>query len=249
LAKAHHRLREYGAELEVARQAPRRFPGSLELRTREAAALVALGRQDEAEGILDAATAIPAQMGGFGMLLVMSAVELRAHGHLEDATRLAERAAAWCAARSTAEQPAYRPFHVLALFLAGRWREAKTVATALGDSRAPVWDYITLFWGQPAVYRLGWIGSCAARAGDVAEARRVGAQLRDFPSSCPPYDRTYWRAIIAAQLGAKDEAMRLFEEAVAQESLMVWQADHDALLEPLWNEPRFRALVRPWEQR
>jgi hypothetical protein len=52
---------------------------------------------------------------------------------------------------------------------------------------------------------------------------------------------------IAAQLGEKREAMRLFEEAVAQSSPAVWQADHDFLLEPLWDEPRFRALVRPYE--
>ena len=47
------------------------------------------------------------------------------------------------------------------------------------------------------------------------------------------------------EVGVDDE--RRIEEAVAQESVMVWQADHDFLLESLWDEPRFRGLVRPYE--
>jgi tetratricopeptide (TPR) repeat protein len=175
-------------------------------------------------------------------------LELRAHGHREAADRLAERAVAWFAGRPAAERPGIRPVEVLALALAGRWHEAEQAAEALTENRqARSWDILTIFWGQPAVYRLGWIGSIAARLGDEAQAHRMAAQLREFKTSCPDIDRTYWRAAIAAQLGAKDEAMRLFEEAVARESPQAWRADHDVLLEPLWDEPRFRALVRPYE--
>jgi hypothetical protein len=99
------------------------------------------------------------------------------------------------------------------------------------DPTRQEWDILPIFWGQPAVHRLGWIGSIAARLGDEALAHRMAAQLREFKTSCPDFDRTYWRAAITVQLGAKDEAMRLFEEAVARESLMVWQADHDVPLE------------------
>jgi tetratricopeptide (TPR) repeat protein len=247
LAHAHHRLGEFEKELVVAQQAGQQFPDTLELRAREVAALAALNRLAEADRTVEAATRTPARMGTPGMLLVMSAVELRAHGRREAARKLADRTLAWFAARPAGEQPAHRPVRVLALFLAARWAEARRVAEALPKSPRPEWDYLTIFWGQPAVYRLGWLGSIAARLGDTAQARRLSAQLREFKSSCPPYDRTYWRAAIAAQLGEKDEAMRLFEEAVAQESPNIWQADHDVLLEPLWGDTRFAALVRPYE--
>ena len=248
LAQAHHRLGEYDEELAAVRQSRQHFPDVLELRAREVAALAALRHLDQAEGIVEEAAASPARIGGLGMVFMLSAVELRAHGHREAAQRVADRAAAWVAERPPPEQARYQPVRVQALFLAGHWQEAKRAAEALpGTRQARSWDILTIWWGQPAVYRLGWIGSIAARLRDTAEARVVAAQLRDFVSSCPADDRTYWRAAIAAQLGAKDEAMRLFEETVAQESNKVWQADHDVLLEPLWDEPRFRALVRPYE--
>jgi hypothetical protein len=211
-------------------------------------ALAALGRLGEVERVAEEATSTPARRGSLGLVLVLSAVELRAHGHREAAQRLAERAVAWFAGRPVSEHAGHQPVRVQALFLAGRWQEAKQAAEALTASpQVRSWDILTIFWGQPAVYRLGWIGCIAARLGDEAHARHMAAQLRDFETSCLSRDRTYWRAAIATQLGTKDEAMRLFEEAVAQESLMVWQADHDVLLESLWDEPRFRALVRPYE--
>jgi tetratricopeptide (TPR) repeat protein len=248
LAQAHHRLGEYDEELAAARQSRQHFPDVLELRAREVAALAALRRLDQAEGVVEDAAASPARIGSLGMVFMLSAVELRAHGHREAAERLADRAAAWCAGRPAPEQARHQPVRVHALFLAGHWQEAKQAAEALSGTRqARSWDILTIFWGQPAVYRLGWIGSIAARLGDAGQARRAAAQLREFESSCAAYHRTYWRAAIAAQLGATDEAMRLFEEAVAQSSPTVWQADHDMLLEPLWDEPRFRALVRPYE--
>jgi tetratricopeptide (TPR) repeat protein len=231
----------------VVQQGRQHFPDSLELRARQVAALTAQGRLVEADHVVEEAATTPARLGSLGMFLVMSAGELRAHGHREAAMRLANRAVAWFAGRPLAEQPGHRPIHVLALFLAERWPEAKPVAEALSDSPRQEWDILTIFWGQPAVYRLGWLGSIAARLGDEVQARRIATQLREFKTSCPDFDRTYWRAAIYAQLGAKDEAMRLFEEAVSRESFTVWQADHDVLLEPLWDEPRFRALVRPYE--
>jgi TolB-like protein/tetratricopeptide (TPR) repeat protein len=248
LAQAHHRLGEYELELAAVRRSRQHFPDVLELRAREVAALAALRRLDQAEGVMEDAAASPARIGSLGMFFMLSAVELRAHGHREAAERLAGRAAAWCAGRPAPEQARHQPVRVHALFLAGRWQEAKQAAEALtGTRQARSWDILTIFWGQPAVYRLGWIGSITARLGDPGQARRVAAQLRDFESSCAASQRTYWRAAIAAQLGATDEAMELFEEAVAQSSSAVWQADHDVLLEPLWDEPRFRALVRPYE--
>jgi tetratricopeptide (TPR) repeat protein len=250
LAQAHHRLGEYEKELVVAQQSRQHFPDALELRAREVAALAALGRVAETGRVVEDAAATLAQRGSLGLMLVLSALELRAHGHWETAQRLAERAVVWFAGRPAAEEAAHRPAQVLALVLAGRWREARPAAEALtGVRQDRSWDILTIFWGQPAVYRLGWIGSIAARLGDEPEARQAAARIRDFKGSCPAAHRTYWRAAIAAQLGPKDEAMRLFEEVVAQESPTVWQADHDVLLEPLWDDPRFRALVRPYEAR
>jgi tetratricopeptide (TPR) repeat protein len=250
LALARHRLGEYEGELQVAQQGRQQFPDALELRARQVGALAALGRVSEIESVVEEATSSPAKRGSLGLVLALSAAELRAHGHAEAAQRLAERAVAWFGDRPSVERPEHRPPEVLALALAGRWRDARQVAEALPERpkrRSP--DMLTIFWGPPTLYRLGWIGSLAAHLGDAPQARRVSAQLRDFQSSCPAYWTACWRAAIAAQLGLKDEALRLFEEAVARESVMVWQADHDMLFEPLWDEPRFRALVRPYEVR
>jgi tetratricopeptide (TPR) repeat protein len=250
LALARHRLGEYEKELAVAQRGRQRFPDALELCARQVGAMAALERSGEVEGVLEEATSSPARRASQGIVLVLSAVEMRAHGHPEAAQRLAERALAWFGDRPSAERPEHRPAEVLALALAGRWHDAGPAAEALPERpKRRSWDILTIFWGPPSVYRLGWIGSLAAHLGDAAKARRASAQLRDLQSRCPAYWSTYWRAAIAAQLGPKDEAMRLFEEAVARESLMVWQADHDVLLEPLWDEPRFRTLVRPYEVR
>ncbi len=95
------KAKAYEKELAAVQQGRQHFPDVLELRAREVAALAALGRLTDADRIVEEAAVTPARTGSLGLFLVLSAVELRAHGHRGAAQRLAERAVAWFGARPT----------------------------------------------------------------------------------------------------------------------------------------------------
>jgi hypothetical protein len=168
--------------------------------------------------------------------MVDAAFELRAHGHRETARRTAERAVAWFRALPVTEAAKYQGGLMQALWQCEWWAEAKTIAEA-ELAKAP---------GYPddIDYR-GCVGTLAARLGDVAQARRIEAELAALTRPYLYGEQTYQRACIAAQLGEKDRALALLREAFAQGCGFRIQMHRDPDLEPLWGYPPYEELMKP----
>ena len=96
------------------------------------------------------------------------------------------------------------------------------------------------WWGVRAV-----LGVSAARTGDrtraLAASRQLAAVDKPFLFGGP----SIGRASIAAQLGERDEALRLLRQAV-NEGFWDWRGLHqNADFDPLRNEPEFQEILRP----
>jgi len=91
----------------------------------------------------------------------------------------------------------------------------------------------------------GAVGKVAARLGDVAQARRIAAELAALTKPYLYGTRTYQRACIAALLGEKDRAMELLRDAFAKGYQFDVGIHRDIDLEPLWGYPPFEDLMKP----
>ena len=161
------------------------------------------------------------------------------------------RAAPWRASRHASRtRPApRRAARALLLVEAERWDEARAALRAL-LARDPA-----------RVSAVGALGVVAARTGDHDGAARADAALA-APRPHAQGRPSLWRARIAAALGDREHALVLLQDALAH-GYPVMQGhpvlpggarefDYaetllhaDALLAPLWGEPRFRALLEP----
>ena len=240
LASAYHMNRDYDGQLKVAREGERRFPGVLLFYAHEAGALAARGRLDEVEKVIEACEA----QGGFrpsrpfgtpGDVIFTIAGELRAHGHREESLKTVERAIAWYRARPAAEAAKFLTGFMLmqALCQSERWAEAKAVADPL------------LAKNPDGINVRGWVGTLAARLGDVSQARRIEGELAAVTRPYLYGRQTYNRACIAAQLGEKDRSVALLRDAFAQGFAFDMEIHTDIDLEPLWGYPPYEELMKP----
>ncbi len=256
LTGARHALGDYRAELADARAGKRRFPEALSVRADELRALAALGDVQGVAGRLDEALALPPDPEWTpAAVAVITALELRTHGHERAAEAALERAAGWLATRSPEElaaQVAYR--HALALthYLAGRLDEAEqqfrglladapggpAAHAALGVGPATLGDL------PDAITYRGYLGILAARRGDAAAARRFAAVLaaerRPYLFGRP----AVWRARIHAALGEPDLAVARLRDALSQGFHFNPRFHPDVALDVLRAFPSFRELTR-----
>src|SRR6516165_1329164 len=87
------------------------------------------------------------------------------------------------------------------------------------------------------------LASAKAQSGDKDAAVRLLAELEEL--SQHRYVRSYWRALLCISLGNREEAVRWFEQAVADhDGLSITTIKVDPLLDPLRSDPRFDALVQ-----
>jgi tetratricopeptide (TPR) repeat protein/TolB-like protein len=235
-AAAYHLLGEHEAELEVVRFGLDRYPDSLYLRLKQVKALAALGRVPEVEEVITEVVHAASQ-GIKGRDVVIGAcMELRAHGHPEDARRIASKAA-----DRYAKEPRQEPepvndvlAHVQYLSLAERWQEARDLARRTYEAHPDDLDA-----------QASW-GIAAARAGDREVAETIAQTLatRDPGSHSPEWVPLWSRAAIAAQLGEKERVMELLRQALGRGAWYIeLHVDHN--LEPLHGYPPFEELVKP----
>ena len=229
LARAHHELGDYQAELQDARRGLRQLPDGHLVAVAEVRALAALGRLDEAE---DKATwrfdASP-----WGQRVARTAVsELRAHGYSREAHRLAERLLAKPPALP-ADSARFR-FDLARLFyFAERWNESYALFTHLA-ARDPA-----------NVEYQHYLGVLAARRGDRREAERIGKWLASLTRPFLFGEHTYARASIAALLGEREQAVVLLRDAFNQGFYIPSFVHGDMDLDSLRDYPPFQELVRP----
>jgi tetratricopeptide (TPR) repeat protein/TolB-like protein len=231
LNNANHMLGDYTGELEVARQGLQRLPTDLGLSFDEARALAALGRIDEVKALLAAMRSQNPE--GWGEVLSLVALELRAHGHREAAREILDEPIAWYLSQPHA---AYGPRAQLAelLYIAERWGDAQRLYEQLAKEH------------PDSLWNLTRLGCLAARRGDRQMALRISAQLRASQNAYWEAYQTQWRAQIAALLGDRAQAVTLLylshNKGVPYGPFEV----HDEIdFESLHDYPPFQELIRP----
>ena len=235
LSGAHHMLGEYKKELKVAKMAEKRLPMDMRYTAIKARAQAALGRIGEVRETIAACLDADATRGTPGDVMVEAALELNAHGNKEASLEIFARAIEWAEGRPEAERKteSRRLFHANALYNAGRWDEAKRAFESLAAEHHDNIDY------------LGYLGTLAARRGDRDEALRISGELAKIDRRFLFGDHLYRRARIAALLGHKEQAVALLREAFSQGRSYQVSLHRDIDLEPLWDYPPFKELLRP----
>ncbi|HQT94179.1 MAG TPA: protein kinase [Thermoanaerobaculaceae bacterium] len=260
LLAAHHMLSEYERELEVADQAIRSFPELLTFRAAKVRALVALGRLDEANRVIDDSLAVPSRDMTPAGLMLSAAVELRAHGHRAAALQTAARAVDWLGSRPPSEttKDEHRVVLAAALYAAERWDEARPIYQELA-ARVPLTgghgespnapptptDVSETVRVSRAIAYAGALGALAARRGDRGEALRVSAELARLDRPFLFGAHTYGRARIAALLGERQQAVDLLRESFAQGNSYGVNLHRAMDLEPLHGYAPFEELLKP----
>jgi len=84
----------------------------------------------------------------------------------------------------------------------------------------------------------GWID---ARAGRVEEARAIAARAEEEAKT--RYVPPYYRAMLRTELGERDAALSLLEQAKRDGDWQLLWLPHDRAFDPLRAEPRFAALI------
>lgn len=242
-AEAHHLLRDYRSELEVAGRALRSSSrpethGWLELRP-----LAALGRFGDLRRVLERES--PPDRGTAFWRVWLSR-ELEVHGHGDTAAVYLAEALRRYGALSPGEREAARNGIVGALYRAGRFDSARALhEAALAEAPEPV-DGAS----RSELVRLrGRLGTIAARQGQVAEARRVEAWLASLDWPHMRGAPALWRSRIATALGEQDRAVALLRDGLRRADFGAWvHIDYDFI--ELRDHPGFRAAIRPaggWE--
>jgi DNA-binding SARP family transcriptional activator len=238
LANAFHMLGDFDAELSAVREGRETYPSEVVLAAIELRALAALGRVQEMDQLIDAGKSLPrARSPWFGGGMWRAAGELRAHGHPEAARAVAETSIDWYLALDPDELERRGARNGLAqsFYVAERWAEADSLFEAMATERPEDYDAL----GSRAVL--------AARRGDRDAAERF---LEGVVERADPYDRgraAYWGACVAAQLGDREVAIERLSQSFRNGRAynLLLHADMD--LEPVRDDPRFVALLRPRE--
>ena len=230
-ATAEHLLGDFDGELRDAREAARLVPQSITYKAVESRALIAMGRVDEALEVVEASLALP---GADGAIILLTALELRAHGQRQKSIQLANQAVDWYRNRAAAG-PATASGTVgigRALYAAERWSEA------LASFR----DLARRFPDQIEYH--GRLGVLAARQADQASAAEEAEWLRKQSRPYLNGVHRLWQARIAAVSGNERLAVDLLRDAFAEGAAYTIDFHRDMDLESLATNSAFTALMR-----
>jgi len=241
LARAHHQLGEHEKELAAARRGRRLFP-NVGLWT-ELRALAALGRVAELDSVARAELpSVPDQAGAIAFEI---AGELLAHGHPEGARRLALYGVKLLAVRSPAGSAVARA--------KDEWlRQRAELALLLGDTQTAAACVAQFHY--PKEHRLLLARILAARGRHEAaramleETKRPVMQIGGSALPTLPFDQRIEGAGVLVRLGDLDGALEVLTGRLGIDPAFLAreQDGHaDPELAPLWNDPRFRALLKP----
>lgn len=242
LTQALDILGDHERELTEARRGCALFPDIAIIRATEAAALAALGRFDELDAVIRDCLNRPLRLGTAGHVLLSATVELRSHGHRQESLAMARRAVAWL--RDLPHDDPRRSPELFAkcLTYAGEWDEAAQIYARLAD------DYAG---GAAEIPFRARCGVMAAVQGDRESARRISRELEALHRPYLFGQDTYQRALVAAQLGDRDQAVDLLRRAVS-EGLVFGETTtfagvfaEDIALEPLRGYAPFEELMQP----
>ena len=232
-SEAHHLLGEFDESLEALQTARRRFPTHPYVMQVDAIALAILGREDELQKLKSEARAAASTGREYGDLLYQVAAEQLLHGDSTRSVTTAGEAVAWYESRPPSEAAGLRWWHVGALVMAGRPRDA--VALLPGPCAQADWECHAN------------TGVIAATLGDTAGARRATEALaRMTPTPRVDQGPPAWGlCIIAAAQGEYDRAVENLRDAHAKGLGLNWAHWSLALFPKLQRHPGFQEFMRP----
>ena len=255
LTSAWHLVGDHRRELQAALEGLRRFPDNPQILATQVRALAALGRVEEMRRGVAASMNVPPMEGWAAAdVLLLAAVELRAHGHAAAADTMLAQARDWLAARPPAEaaSEAHQVRVALVAYTAGRLvdaqREFERLAARGGPGRSGSVGGAAVMgdaWDQ--MDYLGYVGAVAARQGNRDQALRVAQTLERVTRPYLFGRPTVWRARIAALLGERDGAVALLREAFAKGYPHAHALHTDLAFEALRDYAPFQELLRPKE--
>lgn len=215
LAYVHHLLGDDRQALQVAGQARQQFPREFQIRVEEIRALAALGRVHAVRRELADAFATPTRSGRKPaplLLAILAGRELSVHGYTEEAqsiyaqvlrqARASGREFGATTGDSLGERT--RAAYGRLLYRAGRKDAARRTFAALASENPDRVEYS------------GLLGVAATALGDTSAARAMDRHLARLPETYLAGKHLYYRARIAALLGAESEAVALLRQAVRQ---------------------------------
>ena len=235
LASAHHMLGNYKEELKVVYEVRKHYPDMLSLRAHEVRALAALGRVKEIKKVISESMVMKSQYGTAGDVMLEATQELRAHGHPQPYREIANQAVEWYLDRLK-EKPftENKRFELArALYVAERWEESLAIFEKMSSENPDNIDY------------RGYLGALAARKGDREGALRISNRLKNIDRPYLNGKHIYWRACIASLLGELQQAVELFQDAIAEGLAYDVYLHRDMDLEPLRDYPPFKELIKP----
>ena len=230
LSWAYHTLGDHRQELEEVHRGQSQLPDRRDILWQEMRALAALGWTEQLNARLQ-----ENNPEHHGHQMATLANELNAHGYAGAATEMRHRVIEWFEGRAPEQKSGLlERFTLAAVFLrVGRLDEAQILLEGILED------------GQDGPRRdryLANLGVVAARRGDREEAYRVSRLLEEGERpSAGAYGRAQGRAQIAVALGERERAMELLRQLGG--GMGGWHAD--PLLEPLWDYPPFKELLRP----
>jgi tetratricopeptide (TPR) repeat protein len=211
LADIYHYLGDYHAEHDAAAQLRRLRPDEATSHRYELRAAAALRDSAAVERLLADARLLPTSASVtdynfFGDLELQVGQELEAHGMEPFGRALVQRAIGWFDVQPVSDQPwRMRLRHAIA------YHELHDETRALATLRTVPGDVID----TAHVLYVGLRGRIAAAAGDTASARVADSTLATRGRGMGGTN-TLERAFIAANLGQRDRAVTLLQEAFAQ---------------------------------
>jgi serine/threonine protein kinase len=236
ITNALHLLGEHRRELAEARRGMEGYPGNPFMTVNLTRALVALGRLDEAvEALGEHPGRPPAPWVAAGEEVLITALEMSAHGYPEEAATLQNWAIDWFESLdpTTRAEPNYRYSYARFLYNSDRLEEAEDLFHAL-TQQAP-----------DSVSYLGYLGSIAARRGNRDRAMQISDSLVTLDRPFRFGNIFYWQARIAAVLGERALAISKLHEAF-DEGFEVSDSFHrDRDLQMLRGYEPFEEILRP----
>jgi len=237
LTLSYHILGEHKQELKAAQHARRLYPESPSPFYSETRALAAMGEVQEVKQSLEQCASLSVNAGvAPPNQLYQAGIELRAHGHEDQAMAMLDEAIRWYESQPSEKLDSLREGYAMTLYNARRWDKAKTIYEELAkkfpkDSAGRGYE--------------SYLGFIAARQGDRTRAMEVSEWLKNLRGPYLFGGNTYERACIAAILGEKDQAVTLLKESFLQGSRFNIEVHRDFDLESLWNYPPFIEFLKP----
>jgi serine/threonine-protein kinase len=228
LGAAYHAAGDYRSELATYERGTKAFPTITWPYT--LSALAGLGRAEQGVRFADSLLTTTTRYGPAVYGVLGGAEEFGAHGDTTTEQRLARLVTVWFKTHASSSAAA-------AITRAHAWYLAGGLDSAAAVLRTLPRDSVTLT-------RVAALALVDAQRGDSSRARLVADSLAGTHPKWDFGQTTYWRAVIVARLGDKQQAVQLLRDANRQGRPMnTWHADE--ALAPLRGYRPFEALITP----